>query len=78
MASMMGNQAPAVSTYYYKGQKVKIDNGATATILDFGAQTITNINNTAKTVTVKRFQDMAPNGGASNVEAKIDVKETTA
>jgi hypothetical protein len=76
MASMMGNQAPTVSTYYYKGQKVKIDNGATATILDFGAQTITNINNTSKTVTVKSFQDMAANGGANNVEAKIDVKET--
>jgi hypothetical protein len=76
MASMMGNQPPSVSTYYYKGQKVKIDNSTTATIIDFGAQTITTLNHTAKTVTVKNFQDIDANPGASGIDAKIDVKET--
>ncbi len=75
MAAMMGNRPPAVSTNYYKGERMKIDNGSTATIVDFGAQTITTINHTAKTVSVKSFQNGA-NAGGSNVEAKIDVKET--
>jgi hypothetical protein len=76
MASMMGNQGPAVSTYYYKGDKLKIDNGATATVIDFGAQTITTINNTAKTVTVKGFGEMEAKRNAGDIEAKIDVRET--
>jgi hypothetical protein len=73
---MMGGMAggPTTSTYYYKGQKMKVDNGATATIIDFDARTITNINNTAKTVSVKRFDDIAP--AAGNVNATVQVKET--
>jgi hypothetical protein len=73
MASVVGNQ-PTVSTYYYKGQKMKIDDGTRSTIVDFGARTITSIDASAKTVTVKSFD----NAGAAqdNVDVKIDVKET--
>lgn len=73
MGAMAGG--PTTSTYYYKGQKLKIDNGTTATILDFEARTITTVNTAAKTVTVRPFADAAA-AGANNVQAQIDVKET--
>lgn len=61
--------------YYYKGQKMKTDSGTTATILDFDAQTLTTINNTQKTYTVRKFSDLGEGmAGADNVQA--DVKET--
>src|SRR5580692_12045335 len=61
--------------YYYKGQKMKTDSGTTATILDFDAQTITTINNTQKTYTVRKFSDLGEGiAAADNVQA--DVKET--
>jgi hypothetical protein len=76
MAAMAGaaNQTPA--KYYYKGQKMKVDNGDTAMILDFDAQTITNINNTQKTASVKAFSDVAATAGKSDMALKVDVKET--
>ncbi len=73
MASVMGNQS-GVSTYYYKGQKMKMETGGRSTIVDFGARTITTVDSGAKTVTVKGF-DQA-NGAGEAVDAKIDVKET--
>lgn len=74
MASLAG-QGPQVSTYYFKGQKMKTDDGNTATILDFDAQTITTVSNGSKTYSVKNFSDVTGAGG-SDMEAKIDVKET--
>src|SRR2546430_901739 len=77
MASMVGGGAgragggPQVSTNYFKGQKMKVDNGTTATILDFDAQTITTVNNTAKTYTVKSFNDLAGAANAGGIETKI-------
>jgi hypothetical protein len=62
------------SKFYLKGQKMKTDTGDTATILDFDAQTITTVNNRQKTVTVRKFSDIAAATGDLN--AKIDVKET--
>ncbi len=77
MASMAGAAGgPLTSKYSFKGQKMKIDNGSTATILDFDAQTITTINTAQKTYTVRGFNDIAAGGGSADVEAKIDVKET--
>jgi hypothetical protein len=60
--------------FYLKGQKIKTDTGDTATILDFDAQTITFVSNKQKTVSVRKFSDLAP--GANGVNAKIDVRET--
>lgn len=71
----MASQGPQASTYYFKGQKMKTDSGNTATVLDFDAQTITTINNTAKTYTVRNFSDLGGTG-AADMDAKIDVKET--
>jgi hypothetical protein len=71
-----GGPGPAGETKYsYKGQKMKTDSGTTATILDFDAQTITTINNTQKTYTVRKFSDLGEGiAAADNVQA--DVKET--
>src|SRR5580700_6006216 len=43
--------------YFLKGQKMKVDKGDNTLILDFDAQTITTINHTAKTVSVKGLDD---------------------
>ena len=74
MAAMAGNAANGTSKYYFKGQKMKTDLGDSAVIIDFDAQTITTINNAQKTVSVKSFNDIG--AAQSNVNAKIDVKET--
>jgi hypothetical protein len=74
MAAMAGGMNQG-SKFFLKGQKMKTENGDTAVILDFDAQTITTVNNKLKTVNVRKFSDM----GAvipGDVNAKIDVKET--
>jgi hypothetical protein len=78
MASMAATPGsmPQVTTYYFKGQKMKTDNGNTATVIDFDAQTITTVNNTAQTYTVRSFSDVAAAANQTDVEANIDVKET--
>jgi hypothetical protein len=53
---------------------MKTENGDTATILDFDAQTITTVNNKQKTASVHKFSDIA--AASTDVNAKIDVKET--
>jgi hypothetical protein len=78
MAGMMANGrgVPEVSTISLKGQKMKVDSGNTATILDYDAQTITTLDNAAKTYTVRNFSDMTGAADAGNIDAKVDVKET--
>lgn len=74
MMAAMANSGPQTSTYFFKGQKMKSDNGTSATILDFDAQTITTINNSTKSYTVRGFGDT---GAASNdMQAQVEVKET--
>jgi hypothetical protein len=73
MAAMAG-QDNQTSKYFFKGQKMKVDSGDTAVILDFDAQTITTINNAQKTISVKGFNDVS--AAPSDISAKIDVKET--
>jgi hypothetical protein len=74
MAAMAGNAANGITKTYYKGQKMNSDTGDTAVILDFDAQTITTIDNRQKTVTAKKFSDVA--AGQGDVTAKVDVRET--
>jgi hypothetical protein len=77
MASMGGAAtAPQTSKYYFKGQKMKMEDSTTATILDFDAQTITTINLTQKTYAVRSFSDMGAAGKAADIEAKVDIRET--
>jgi len=61
--------------HYLKGQRMKVDNGDTATIVDFDAQTVTAIDNNRKTYTVTKFSDLGPLP-QSDLEAKVDLKET--
>lgn len=75
MAAMAGAAMNQSSTTYIKGDKYASVNGAMSTIMDFGAQTITILNNTAKTYTVKKFSDLAA-GAAAVTDATADVKET--
>jgi hypothetical protein len=62
--------------HYLKGQKMKIDNGDTALIFDFDAQTYTSINNTSKTYTVKSFGELGQAGKGVDADVKVDVRET--
>ena len=74
LAQFAGAAGNRTMKYFLKGQKMKVDMGDVATILDFDAQTITTINTAQKTISVKGFNDLA--GTAANVDAKLDVKET--
>src|SRR5215471_10510002 len=65
-----------VTKTYLKGQKMKMDSGATAMILDFDGQTITNIDQNQKTYTVTKFSDMAGAVSKAGLEVNVDVKET--
>ena len=67
---------PQVSKHYLKGQKMKVDNGDTSTIIDFDAQTLTTVNNRDKTYTVTKFGDLTQAMDKMQVETQVDVKET--
>lgn len=75
-----GGMAPGAanntSKTYMKGQKMKLDRGTTATILDFDAQTITHIDNNRKTYSVTKFSDMGQTLQQSGAEISVDFKET--
>jgi hypothetical protein len=75
MAAMAGAAMNQSATTYIEGDKYASVSGAISTVIDFGAQTITTIDNTAKTYTVKKFSDLAANGAAVT-GASADVKET--
>jgi hypothetical protein len=62
--------------HYMKGQKMKVDMGNTATIMDFDAQTVTSVNNTDKTYTVTKFSDIGQTLKDSGADVQVDVKET--
>jgi hypothetical protein len=74
MAALAGSAAEHVSKYYLKGQKLMSSNGAIAIILDFSNQTVTTIDNTQKTYTVKKFADVSGSGGSADMT--FDVKDT--
>jgi hypothetical protein len=74
MAAMMPN-APTVSHYYYKGQKMKVETPNATIIMDLDAGTITTLNTSAKTYTVRNM-DEAMNPGGKVPDVTIDVRET--
>src|SRR5450755_243601 len=61
---------------YYKGQKMLNDTGSAATILDFDAQTVTTINKSQKTYSVRPFGDLGQALDKSDLETTIDVNPT--
>lgn len=71
-----GPGANGETKQYVKGQKMKTDQGNTSIILDFDAQTITNINNTQKTYTVQKFSDLGATLSSTGMEMNASVKET--
>src|SRR5262245_58337454 len=77
MAGMMGDRPVK---YLFKGNKMKTDHGASMMIMDFDAQTITNVHHNQKTYTVTKFGDISSKVGEgmkkSGAEISIDVKET--
>jgi len=74
MAAMAGTAANGVSKVYFKDQKMKTGDGNTAILVDFGAETVTTINNAGKTYSVRGFNDVSPAQTGANVT--VDVKET--
>ena len=66
----------ATTRHYFKGQKMKIESGATSTIIDLDAQTFTTLSHAQKTYTVRKFSEMAQALKDSNMDAKIEVHQT--
>jgi hypothetical protein len=69
-----GAGAGGTTKYFFKGQRMMTDSAETTMILDFDAQTMTSINKTQKTYTVRSFSDL--NLDARQGDMKVDVKET--
>jgi hypothetical protein len=63
-----------VTKHYLKGERMTIDDGNRVTIMDFDAQTMTVLDNAAKTYTVKKFSDIAKTTPVVDITA--DVKNT--
>jgi hypothetical protein len=78
MAAMAATAAAANATtkHFLKGQKLKTDTGSTSIIMDFDTQTVTTINHTQKTVSVKTFAELGQMMNKVGGDVKIDVKET--
>jgi hypothetical protein len=74
-AAAMQGQNPTTK-HYIKGQKMKMDMGNSATIIDMDAQTITHVNNTDKTYTVIKFSEVGQTVKDTGMDVQIDVKET--
>jgi len=65
-----------VAKTYLKGQKLKVDNGTSAMIFDFGAQTITHLDNNQKTYTVTKFGELTEAIQNTGTDIAVDAKET--
>jgi len=76
MTQAAGDIDPQVSTYYFKGQKMKVVNQQVATILDFDAHTVTSINNATRSYAVRSFADVNAATKAGDEEVKADSKDT--
>jgi hypothetical protein len=67
--------ADQASKIYLKGQKMLTDSGNTAVLMDFEAQTMTTIDKTAKTYSVRPFGQMGQ-AAQEGQEIQIDFKQT--
>lgn len=61
---------------FIKGDKMKIDTGDFAMILDFGSQTITHINHAGRTYSVMPFGEVGAKMSQVGAQVNVDVKET--
>jgi hypothetical protein len=74
-------KSPAGDTttkHYIKGQKLITDSPASVTIMDLDAQTMTTLNKTQKTYTVRPFSDLGKSAAASAALSNVneDIKKT--
>ncbi|HTS61938.1 MAG TPA: DUF4412 domain-containing protein [Candidatus Acidoferrales bacterium] len=76
MAASAMNASNPTTRHYFKGQKMKVDAGSTSHIVDFEAQTLTNINNDQKSYTVTKFSDLGQMMKDTGADVKVDIKET--
>jgi hypothetical protein len=76
MAAAAAPGSNRVTKTYLKGQKMKIDRGASATIFDFDAQTSTYIDSSQKTYRVSKFTDLRETSSTQRQDLNIDVKDT--
>ncbi len=79
---MLGGLAAAAeraqrpTRHLLKGDKLKIDHSDFAIIMDFGAQTVIQLNHTQKTYQVTSFQELAAKTGQTGAEVHVDVQDT--
>jgi hypothetical protein len=64
------------SKHYIKGQKMITDDGDRVTIMDLDAQTMTTINRTQKTYSVRPFNEMYNKSAAAGMNVTADIKKT--
>ena len=74
MAVMAGTAANSDGKSYFKGQKTATTAGDITTVMDFGTQTVTIIDNARKTYKVQKFGDL--NTAAGKMDVTADVKQT--
>ena len=75
-AAAMSGAGDQISKVYMKGQKMLTDTGSTGLLMDFEAQTITTINKTAKTYSVRPFGQIAAQAAPAGPEIQVDFKQT--
>ena len=68
--------APKSVISYFRGQKMRVDNGNTSTIVDCGAQTVTSMNNVQRTYGAMSFGELNARASVEASKPKINVKET--
>jgi hypothetical protein len=71
-----GSASDQTTKHYFKGQKMKDDSGDGSTVIDFDAQTITVIDQKAKTYKVTNFGELGKVIPPSDVDVKVDVQKT--
>ena len=64
------------SKHYIKGQKSITDDGDRLTIMDLDAQTMTTIDKTQKTYSVRPFSELFNKSAAAGMSVNADVKKT--
>jgi hypothetical protein len=64
------------SKHYIKGQKMITDDGDRLTIMDLDAQTMTTINKTQKTYSVRPFSKIYNKSAAAGMNVNADIKKT--
>jgi|SRR5579862_1250573 len=69
---------PSVQTekHYFSGQKMKVETAGGSTILDFGAHTVTRINNMLKSYSVTKFSDISAPPKQTEIDVTVYVQET--